>query len=97
MRVGQDHVAATVNTLVLAYAGAALPTLLLFSISGTAFSHLLNLEFVTEEVVRTLVGSLGLFASVPITTALACWVVLKYHEWGEWAKWLGPEGGGHAH
>jgi len=50
MRVGQDHVAATVNTLVLAYAGAALPTLLLFSISGTNFSQLWNLEFVTEEV-----------------------------------------------
>lgn len=97
MRVGQDHVAATVNTLVLAYAGAALPTLLLFSISGTAVSQLLNLEFVTEEVVRTLVGSLGLFASVPITTALACWVVLKHHEWGEWVKWLGPVGGGHSH
>ncbi|NUM48259.1 MAG: YibE/F family protein [Anaerolineales bacterium] len=97
MVVGQDHVAATVNTLVLAYAGAALPTLLLFSISGTAFSQLLNLEFVTEEVVRTLVGSLGLFASVPITTALACWVVLKHHEWGAWVKWLGPEGGGHSH
>ena len=97
IRVGQDHVAATVNTLVLAYAGAALPTLLLFSISGTSYSHLLNLEFVAEEVVRTLVGSLGLFASVPITTALACWVVLKHHEWGEWVKWLGPEGAGHTH
>ena len=97
MRVGQDHVAATVNTLVLAYAGAALPTLLLFSISGTAFSQLINLEFVTEEVVRTLVGSLGLFASVPITTGLACWVVLSHHEWGAWTKYLGPEGGGHSH
>lgn len=97
MRVGQDHVAATVNTLVLAYAGAALPTLLLFSISGTAFSQLINLEFVTEEVVRTLVGSLGLFASVPITTGLACWVVLSHHDWGAWAKYLGPEGGGHSH
>ncbi|HNB52982.1 MAG TPA: YibE/F family protein, partial [Anaerolineales bacterium] len=95
--VGQDHVAATVNTLVLAYAGAALPTLLLFSISGTAFSQLLNLEFVTEEVVRTVVGSLGLMASVPITTALACWVAVSHHEWGKWARWLGPEGEGHTH
>lgn len=97
MRVGQDHVAATVNTLVLAYAGAALPTLLLFSISGAGFGQLLNLEFVAEEVVRTLVGSLGLFMAVPITTALACWVVLKHHEWGAWARWLGPEGEGHSH
>ncbi|MCB9134484.1 MAG: YibE/F family protein [Anaerolineales bacterium] len=97
MVVGQDHVAATVNTLVLAYAGAALPTLLLFSISGTGFIQLLNLEFVTEEVVRTVVGSLGLMASVPITTALACWVAVNHHEWGDWAKWLGPEGEGHSH
>lgn len=49
MRVGQDHVAATVNTLVLAYAGAALPMFLLFSISGAQIGYLLNLEYVAEE------------------------------------------------
>ncbi|HJS28032.1 MAG TPA: YibE/F family protein, partial [Anaerolineales bacterium] len=71
MRVGQDHVAATVNTLVLAYTGAALPMLLLFSLSGEAFENLVNLEFIAVEIVRTLVGSLGLIAAVPITTGLA--------------------------
>jgi uncharacterized membrane protein len=79
MRIGQDHVAATINTLVLAYAGAALPTLLLFSLSGEQYSFLINLEFVTEEIVRTLVGSLGLIAAVPITTALASMFAV-YHD-----------------
>lgn len=85
MRIGQDHVAATVNTLVLAYAGAALPTLLLFSLSGEHYSNLVNLEFVTEEIVRTLVGSLGLIAAVPITTALACLFATQHERF----RWLG--------
>lgn len=99
MRVGQDHVAATVNTLVLAYAGAALPLLLLFSLSEEQFSYLLNLEFVTEEVVRTLVGSLGLVTAVPLTTLLACLVALYHHRLGPWRRYLGPEtgAGGHNH
>jgi uncharacterized membrane protein len=97
MRVGQDHVAATVNTLVLAYAGAALPTLLLFAQSGESYLDLLNLEFVTEEIVRTLVGSLGLFTAVPITTALACAVALYHDRLGPIAAYLGPVGEGHQH
>ena len=59
MRVGQDHVSAMINTLFMAYAGAALPTLLLFSLSGQGFVELINLEFVAEEVVRILAGSWG--------------------------------------
>ena len=77
MRVGQDHVAATVNTLVLAYAGAALPMFLLFSISGAQIGYLLNLEYVAEEVVRTMVGSLGLIAAVPLTTYLSCLIAKR--------------------
>jgi uncharacterized membrane protein len=90
MRIGQDHVAATVNTLVLAYAGAALPLLLLFSLSGESFAYLVNLEFVTEEIVRTLVGSLGLISSVPITTLLACLLALYDHRLGRLRRFLGP-------
>ena len=71
MRIGQDHVAATVNTLVLAYAGASLPTLLLFSLARGDYGMLVNFEFVAEEIVRTLVGSLGLVLAVPLTTAIA--------------------------
>jgi uncharacterized membrane protein len=94
MRVGQDHVAATVNTLVLAYAGAALPMFLLFSISGESLSHLLNLEYVAEEVVRTLVGSLGLIAAVPLTTLLSSAVAAHYASFGSWVRFLGPKTGG---
>lgn len=100
MRVGQDHVAATVNTLVLAYAGAALPMFLLFSISGAQIGYLLNLEYVTEEVVRTMIGSLGLIAAVPLTTLLASLVAKKSSNGGAIWKYLGPatsEDGHHHH
>jgi len=69
--VGHDHIAATVNTLVFAYAGASLPVLLIFSIGGTPFADAVNNEAVAEQIVATLVGSIGLIASMPITTALA--------------------------
>jgi uncharacterized membrane protein len=69
--VGHDHIAATVNTLVLAYAGASLPVLLIFSLGDTPFADAINFEAVAEAVVATLVGSIGLIAAVPITTALA--------------------------
>jgi uncharacterized membrane protein len=69
--VGHDHIAATVNTLVLAYAGAALPVLLLFSLAGTSFSDAVTNEAVAEQIVAMLVGSIGLIAAVPITTAIA--------------------------
>ena len=90
MNIGQDHVAATVNTLVLAYAGAALPMLLLFSLRSVDFQLAINLEFIAEEIVRTLVGSLGLFASVPITTALASFIAIKYRDLGNLKTYLGP-------
>lgn len=77
MRVGQDHVAATVNTLVLAYAGASLPMLLLFSLGGGDYLRLINYSFVAEEIVRTLVGSLALIAAVPLTTLIAAWLAKR--------------------
>jgi uncharacterized membrane protein len=73
MRIGRDHVASTVNTLVLAYAGASLPLLLFFSLADRPVSVVANGELVATEIVRTLVGSIGLVASVPLTTALAAW------------------------
>ncbi|MFE7928763.1 YibE/F family protein [Streptomyces sp. NPDC057456] len=75
IRIGRDHIASVVNTLVLAYAGAALPLLLLFSIAQSSVGAVANSELVAEEIVRTLVGSIGLVASVPVTTALAALVV----------------------
>jgi uncharacterized membrane protein len=79
IRIGRDHVASTVNTLVLAYAGASLPLLILFSVSNRGFVDVVNAEVVAAEVVRTLVGSIGLVASVPMTTFLAAAVVASSH------------------
>lgn len=73
--VGRDHVASSVNTLVLAYAGASLPLMLLFAQGSQPFGRILTSEVVAIEVVRMLVGSIGLIASVPITTALAAYVI----------------------
>jgi uncharacterized membrane protein len=102
MRIGQDHVAATVNTLVLAYTGAALPLLLIFTLGNGSYSYFINSEFLAEEIVRTLVGSLGLIAAVPISTFLATVIILYQERFGRWRPLLGPETGdeiehGHAH
>ncbi|MBA3742609.1 YibE/F family protein [Sporichthya sp.] len=70
-RVGRAHIASTVNTLVLAYAGASLPLLLLFTAGGRSTADLLTSEVVATEVVRTAVGSIGILAAVPLTTWLA--------------------------
>ena len=97
MRIGQDHVAATVNTLVLAYAGASLPMLLLFSLARGDYGFLVNYAFVAEEIVRTLVGSLGLIAAVPLTTVIAIFFAQRAESLGQWEQVLGPKGGGHSH
>jgi uncharacterized membrane protein len=73
--IGRDHIASAVNTLVLAYAGAALPLLLLFTQAGRSLGFVATSEDVAVEVVRTLVGSIGLIAAVPLTTLLAAVVV----------------------
>ena len=74
MRIGRSHVASTVNTLVLAYVGATLPLLLVFSALELPFSIAVSQEIVAQEVVRGLVGGLGIIAAVPITTAVAALV-----------------------
>jgi uncharacterized membrane protein len=71
LRVGRDHIASTVNTLLLAYAGAAMPLLILFSLSGMRMGFVVSSEDVAVEIVRTLVGSIGLVTAVPLTTFLA--------------------------
>ncbi len=75
MNIGRDHVAATVNTLVLAYLGASMSMFLLFSINQVNLGSMLNINYIAEEIVRSLVGTLGLFTAVPITTFLACLAV----------------------
>ena len=70
MEVGRDHIASMVNTLVLVYAGASLPLLLLFVDNPEPFAMVLNREIIADEVVRTLLGSMGLILAVPFTTVL---------------------------
>ena len=90
MNVGRDHIAATVNTLVLAYLGASLSLFLLFSNSNVAFSTLMNFNYLAEEIVRSLVGTVGLFTAVPITTFIACWVVDDPHRLEKLVRVFGP-------
>lgn len=71
MSVGQDHISSMVNTLVLVYTGAALPLLLLFIDNPHPFSEIVNYEIIADEIVRTLVSSIGLILAVPITTVIA--------------------------
>lgn len=95
--VGRDHVAATVNTLVLAYAGASLPLLILFVTGPVGVEEVITGELVAVEVVRMLVGSLGLIAAVPLTTVLAAALVRGDPGAAAEAAEPGhPEHGGHA-
>jgi uncharacterized membrane protein len=77
VRIGRDHIASATNTLVLAYTAAALPLLLIFTQSSLSLGEVVTSESVAVEVVQTLVGSIGLVASVPITTALAAYVITR--------------------
>ncbi|QBS41949.1 YibE/F family protein [Nocardia sp. CS682] len=71
MRVGRDHIASTVYTLVLAYAGGALPLLLLFSVAGRSIRDVLTGDAVAIEIARSSVGGIALALSVPLTTGIA--------------------------
>jgi uncharacterized membrane protein len=77
MRVGRSHIAATVNTLMLAYLGAGLPLLLLFALGGQDPLTVLNSEVVAVEVIRALVGSIGIVAAVPLTTFVAALLMVR--------------------
>lgn len=77
MAVGRDHIASLVNTLILVYAGASLPLLLLFMDHENNFKSIINLEFIAQDVLSTLVGSIALILAVPITTLLAAFVSTK--------------------
>ncbi|MEU2611852.1 YibE/F family protein [Micromonospora sp. NPDC007271] len=73
-RVGRAHIASTVNTIVLAYAGASLPLLLLLVADSRPLTQILTSEFMATEIVRSTVATLGLIAAVPLTTGLAALV-----------------------
>ena len=75
MRIGRDHIASTVYTIAFAYAGAALPVLILVSLYDRPLLDTLTSGELAEEVVRTLVGSIGLVLAIPLTTLVAVVVV----------------------
>ncbi|MDX6658217.1 MAG: hypothetical protein QOH62_3010 [Solirubrobacteraceae bacterium] len=89
--VGRDHLSATIHTLVLAYAGASLPLLLVLRSSGLGFHDALNAQDIAEPVVATLVGCIGLVAAVPLTTGLASLLVSRLPPVAI------PDGHGHHH
>lgn len=78
IRVGKEHVGALVNTLALAYTGASLPLLLYFSTSDYTIGSIINQEIFATEIIRTIVGSIGLVLTVPITTLLAVYMLKDY-------------------
>jgi uncharacterized membrane protein len=90
--VGRDHLTATIHTLVLAYVGASLPLILMLSGAGVATSDALNAQALAEPIVATLVGSIALLASVPLTTGLAALLVSRVP-----AGALVGDGHGHGH
>ena len=75
LKVGREHIASTVNTLLLAYAGSSIPLLLLFAVSDQSLGAVANSELIGVEIVRTLCGSIGLVAALPLTTSLAALLV----------------------
>jgi len=80
MRIGVSHLTSMVNTLVLAYAGTALPLFILFYLYPEPWYLTINRELIAEEIVRALVGSVGLMLAVPLTTGIAAWVAPQFHE-----------------
>jgi uncharacterized membrane protein len=96
MNIGRDHIAALVNTLFLAYVGASMPLMLVFSIYQESFIRRINREPIAEEIVRTLVGSLGLVLAVPITGLIASlaarWAVSR--ETAKGSDYLGAKDAG---
>ena len=77
MNVGVSHIGATINTLVMAYLGTALPLLVLIALQVKGLALVVNQELIASEIVRTLIGSIGLVSAVPLTTLLAVHLVQR--------------------
>lgn len=77
LRIGREHIGALVNILAIAYVGASLPLLLLFYQSGADFSMTINGEIFATEIVRAMVGSIGLILAVPVTTIVAVFMLMN--------------------
>lgn len=75
MAIGKDHISSMINTLILVYAGASLPLLLLFVDTQLPLNQLISFEPIAEEIIRTLIGSISLIIAVPITTLIATKII----------------------
>lgn len=93
LRIGREHIGALVNTLAIAYVGASLPLLLLFFGSSLPFESVLNREQFATEVVRTMVGSIGLVLAVPVTTLISVLMLKGFRGKGD----EGQHGHSHTH
>lgn len=81
LRIGREHIGALVNTLAIAYVGVSLPLLLLYLKSSDAsLSLTLNRELFSTEIIRTMIGSIGLVVAVPITTLISVWILMRTRE-----------------
>ncbi|GAB2686888.1 YibE/F family protein [Thalassiella azotivora] len=93
MRIGRDHLASTVYTIAFAYAGAALPVLLLIDLYDQPLGQVLTSQGIAEEIVRTVVGAMGLIAAVPLTTGIAALAVTQGRRQSSEVRWepaIGP-------
>jgi uncharacterized membrane protein len=77
LRIGREHIGALVNTLAIAYVGVSLPLLLLLHFTSMTLESTLNQEIFATEIIRTMVGSIGLILAVPITTLISVWILHK--------------------
>ncbi len=73
IRVGKDHIGSLVNTLALAYVGVSLPLILLYAKTGSSFMLSINQEVIAAEIIRIIIGSIGLILAVPFPTVAAAW------------------------
>jgi uncharacterized membrane protein len=76
IRIGREHIGALVNTLAIAYVGASLPLLLLFYQSSASAGLMINQEIFATEIIRTMIGSIGLVLAVPITTVISIFLIV---------------------
>ncbi len=77
MIIGRDHMGALANTLVFAYVGGSLSTLLLYTQYGGSWAKFINFDSVVDEIIRSLAGTIGLVFTVPITALLAAWFAVR--------------------
>lgn len=77
LRIGREHIGALINTLAIAYVGASLPLLLLFYTTEAAPLMLMNQEIIAAEIVRTVIGSIGIILVVPVTTLVATYMLVR--------------------